>query len=98
MDRVRCPTVLDGHGETLRMSDGNVSGVMTYKWLSVYVALPMDSSEHAVTTYGLDVLEIMVRFPAVNRDLSLLLPSRSWRRVVGIAITLQTGSYRVRTS
>ena len=51
------------------MSDRNVSGVMTYKWLSVHVVLLVDSSERAVTTHRLDVLEIIVRFPAVNKRL-----------------------------
>ena len=60
---------MDERRGTLRMSDRNISGVMTYKWLSVHVVLLVDSSERAVTTHSLDVLEIIVRFPAVNKRL-----------------------------
>ena len=57
---LRCLATLDWRRRTLRLSDRNVSGVMTYKWLSVHVLLLVDSSERAVFTHRLDVLEIMV--------------------------------------
>jgi len=49
------------------MSDRNVSGVMTYKCLSVHVVLLVDSSERTVTNHSLVVLEIIVRFLAVKK-------------------------------